>query len=64
MFKDEDYLKVIAYLLYLGGGLLIFIGGLVTYILKEHVEDNHLQFTRNREDHKEIFEILREKKDK
>ena len=64
MFTNENYLKCIAYLLYAGGTLFVFIGGLIAYIFKEHVEDNHLQFTRNREDHKEIFEVLRGKKDK
>ena len=64
MFTDENYLKIIACLLYIGGALFVFIGGLIAYILKEHVKDNHMQFSRNREDHKEIFEILREKADK
>lgn len=64
MFKDEDYFKIIAYMLGIGGVLSALIGGLIAFIFKEHISDNHLQFSRNREDHKEIFEILRDKKDK
>ena len=64
MYKDEDYIKVIAWLLGAGGVLLAFIGGLVAFIFKEHVADNHVQFSRNNDDHREIYSLIREKKDK
>jgi len=64
MFKDEDYIKIIAWLMGVGSMLFAFVGGLIAWIFKEHIKDNHVQFSRNREDHKEIYEILRDKQDK
>ena len=64
MFENEIYIKIVACLLSVGGLLLGTIIGLTIYIFREHIKDNHLQFDRNREDHKEIFEVLRSKKDK
>jgi hypothetical protein len=40
MFKDEDYFKIIAWLLGVGGVLSALIGGLIAFIFKEHISDN------------------------
>lgn len=64
MLEDQNYLKIIAWLLGAGGVMFTIIGGLVSFIFKEHVRDNDSQFSKNREDHREIFGILRTKKDK
>ena len=64
MFKDENYIKIIAWLLGVGGVLFALIGGLVTYIFREHVKDNHLQFSRNDHEHERIFDKIDEKQDK
>ena len=60
----ETYLKIIVWLLGCGGGMFIFIGGLVGFIYKSHTSDNNRRFAENREDHREIFRKLDNKQDR
>jgi len=64
MCADENSSKIISLLLGIIGSLLLLGGGLITYIFTRHVKDNDCMFKKNREDHREIFEILRDKEDK
>lgn len=64
MYKNEDYLKVIVYLLGIGGVLSGVIGGLIAYIFREHVADNHDQFCRNDHEHERIYDKIECKADK
>ena len=64
MFKDEDYFKIIAYMLGIGGVLSAVIGGLIAFIFKEHVNDNHMQFAKNDHEHERIEDKIDCKQDK
>ena len=64
MFKDEDYFKIIAWLLGVGGILFALIGGLTAYIFKEHVNDNHMQLSKNDIEHNRIYDKIDCKQDK
>ena len=64
MFKDEDYFKIIAYMLGIGGVLSAIIGGLITFIFKEHVNDNHMQLSKNDIEHNRIYDKIDCKQDK
>lgn len=60
----ETYLKIIVWLLGCGGGMFIFIGGLVGFIYKSHTSDSDRRFAENREDHIRIFDELKNKQDR
>lgn len=64
MFQNENYFKIVAYLLGIGGLLFTIIGGLVTFIFREHIKDNHSQFSKNDHEHERIFDKIELKKDK
>lgn len=60
MQTDECYIKIIVYLLGIGGFMFGIIGGLVAYIFREHVKDNHMQLSKNYDEHKEFDKRMRE----
>lgn len=64
MLENEDYLKIVTYLLGLGGFLFGVIGGLVVYIFREHVKDNHMHFSENSKEHNRIYDKIDMKQDK
>jgi len=60
MQENEVIFKFVGLLLGIVGSLLLCGGGLVVYIFKRHVQDNDCQFRKNRDDHKEIFNRLKD----
>jgi len=64
MFKIEDYLQVISWLLYGAVSLLAIIGGLTVFIFRRHERENDLCSSNNREDHTRIWDAINSKQDK
>lgn len=64
MFENADYIKIIAWLLGVGGVMSGIIGGLAVYIFKEHVEDNNCQFSKNYHEHEKFRDSIEKKADK
>jgi uncharacterized membrane protein len=58
--QSEYVLSIVGYVLAVVGFLIVFSGGLIAYIFRKHVEDNRDMFCKNREDHRRIYDILRE----
>jgi len=61
---NENIKELISYLLGIIGTLLLLGGGLAAYIFTRHVGENDCDRDQNREDHKEIYSILRDKVDR
>ena len=64
MLENENLIQIAGWLLGIIGTLLLLGGGAVNYIFQRHVKENDCQFSKNRDDHREIFQILRDKADK
>lgn len=64
MLENADYLKIIAWLLGIGGCMSAVIGGLVTFIFREHIKDNHMQFSENSKEHNRLYDKIDTKQDK
>lgn len=62
--QNENYFKIIAYLLGIGGVMSGIIGGLIVYIFAEHVKDNHICFSKNDHEHERMFDKIECKADK
>lgn len=62
MLENENNIKVVSCLLYLCSGLLAILGVLIVAVWRQHEKDNDRQFEQNREDHRELFQIIRELK--
>jgi hypothetical protein len=64
MYENENYLKIIVYLLGIGGVLSGVIGGLIAYIFREHVKDNNNCFSKNDHEHERFEDKIEGKADK
>ena len=60
MLENENIIKVVGWLMGIIGTLLLLGGGLIAYIFQRHERENDCQFSKNREDHRDIFQIIRE----
>ena len=56
--QNDIIIKVAGWLIGIVGSLLVFCGGLASYIFNRHVRDNDVQFANNREDHRVIHERI------
>jgi len=64
MLENADYLKIIIWLMGTVVSLLIFSCGLIAWVFKEHIKDDHMQLTKNYNEHIRIFEKIDCKVDK
>ena len=64
MYENENFIQIAGWLLGIIGTLLLLGGGAVNYIFQRHVKENDCQFIKNRDDHKEIYALIRDKADK
>ena len=58
LIENENISQIIGYLLGVIGSLLLFGGGLITYIFTRHVHDNDCQFSQNTRDHERFNDRL------